>query len=575
MEPLVTLLVGHRGTGKTSFLDRICSYAHERGLEWSCLDLDEEIARHEGCSASEVFARGEELFRQREKDLLYSLIRSAKQRTFISVGAGFEGPPPAGAHILWLRRSTDGDGRAFMNRPRLDPDISPFEEYRTRFEQRDKRYAAWADEQLYLPEGDGSELTEFIDDKCNLHLPYALTILPENMRSWKTFWQKRHRWGLRHVELRDDLLSAADLERLQEEIPRDQILMARRRVESPMPPADIRVDWALELGPPPRNGSFIVSLHQRDSRLNDCFARLSAFPSEIEKLAVEIHSFSELREGHEWWLKSPTRRAFLPMSIDGRWRWYRSLFGPRMPIHFFREGKGSALDQPMLWQMLLQAAFNGNFAAVLGSPVEHSRTPMEHRLFFKFPVVSIDVKKDEFDVAIPILRQLGLKAAAVTSPLKQKAKEIATVLTAEVRTAGSANTLWFSEADVYAHNTDVLALRRLRGEIPAHSVWLWGGGGVKGAVKSVWPAAREISARAGTVEEGQPDLLIWAVGRSREFSWPSERILPKQILDLNYGEDSPGLEWAVQRSISYQSGLRMFRLQAEYQRQFWRERGAL
>ena len=41
------------------------------------------------------------------------------------------------------------------------------------------------------------------------------------------------------------------------------------------------------------------------------------------------------------------------------------------------------------------------------------------------------------------------------------------------------------------------------------------------------------------------------------------------MLDLNYSDDSPGLEWAVRENLPYQSGLKMFKLQAEFQRRFW------
>jgi shikimate 5-dehydrogenase/shikimate kinase len=575
MAGLVTLFMGHRGVGKSSLLRELRDYGRHHGLDWSCLDLDDEIARREGCTVSGIFSRGEAAFRRLEEAVLSDLVRSAERKTFISVGAGFEGQLPAGVHVVWIRRTTDAAGRVFLDRPRLNAELSfPLDEYGKRFVLRNRRYAEWANEQLILPEGLESGASAFFDGHP-LHLPFALTVLPENLLVWSEFWNKRRFWGLRYVELRDDLLSAAEIASLLLEIPREQVLLSHRKTqERKMFPANIRRDWALELGPPP-DQPYILSLHERGGPLSEDFKRLGSYPCAIEKLAVRIRDFSELREGHEWWLKAPERRAFLPASENGRWRWYRSLFGPRMPVHFIREGDGSAPDQPFLLQALLQKKFDGRFGAVLGTPVEHSRTPMEHRLTSPFPVVAVDIQEDEFDEALVFLRELGLTAAAVTSPLKLRARTLATDLTEEVRVTGSANTLRFNGRDVYAHNTDLLALRRLQEEIPARSVWLWGGGGVKSAVQSVWPHVKAISARKGTPDEGQPDLLIWAVGRSREFAWPSERIRPKQILDLNYTADSPGLEWAIMHGIPYQSGLRMFKLQAEYQRQFWREGGSL
>lgn len=246
-----------------------------------------------------------------------------------------------------------------------------------------------------------------------------------------------------------------------------------------------------------------------------------------------------------------------------------------MPIHFYREGEGSSLDQPLLWQVYRQPALGGGFAAVLGSPVEHSRSPMEQRTYFAsrgMPFVAVELDEGEFADGLRVLSELGLRAAAVTSPLKRAAFSICGERSAEAESAGSVNTLIRAGNKWRGHNTDTLALHGVRGELPDFSrVWLWGGGGVKASVKSAWPNAIEISARAGTQETVSPDLLIWATNRSRPFKWPPSTACPSLVLDLNYGEDSPGLEWACDQGLSYKSGLRMFELQAAAQREYWEQ----
>ena len=115
----------------------------------------------------------------------------------------------------------------------------------------------------------------------------------------------------------------------------------------------------------------------------------------------------------------------------------------------------------------------------------------------------------------------------------------------------------------------MLALEQLAPTLPAADrVWIWGRGALLDSLKFVWPQAEAISARQGTVNTEAPDLLIWATGRSNPFVWP--KIRPKLVLDLNYGDDSPGLEFAVQNGLPYYSGLKMFELQAAAQRQFWK-----
>lgn len=182
------------------------------------------------------------------------------------------------------------------------------------------------------------------------------------------------------------------------------------------------------------------------------------------------------------------------------------------------------------------------------------------------PFVSIDIEKEEWDQAFSVLLELGLKFAAVTSPLKVQAG-------ARAGLEGPANTLWIEKGAIRGANTDVLALQSLAEEFSAHKkIWMWGAGAMSASVSQAFPAVKVIGAREGYTGEGDsPDLLIWATGRSREFKWPPNLPGLKAVLDLNYGDDSPGLELAATRNFSYQSGLRLFKLQAEFQRQIWRE----
>lgn len=553
---MVTLLIGHRGTGKTSFL---------RGLkDVQVFDLDEEIARAHG---RDLFAQGEVVFRERERAVLSRLLGEIKAPAVIAVGAGFEGPIPQGVQVLWLRRQTDASGRCFLNRPRLHPELPPYAEYQERFSARERRFADWAHEELFLPEGYVGGLQDFVSQPA-WQMPWDLTLLAENFRSWSTFYAKRMRWNLRRWELRDDLLSEEQIEIALATIPREQILFSRRRRSSGVTPAGCSVDWALELGEPPDRAD-VVSLHELEDDFESTLKYLNRFRGSILKLAVEINNFSELKRGHDWWLEDSAKRAFLPRSRDGRWRWYRSLFGPRMPLHFIREGLGSSLDQPLLWQCVLQPEFRSEFGAVLGQPVQHSRSPMEHMSALKIPFLAIDVPEEEFTCALDFLHELGLRFAAVTSPLKQIAWAHAHRHTSESRRTRSANTLLFHGEVIHAHNTDVLALHQLR-DLDYENIWLWGGGGVKSSVKEVWPEVREFSARQGCAGEvNNPDLVIWATGRSRQFVFPPPEVRPRLVLDLNYGEDSPGLEWAVRDNLNYQSGLEMFKVQARFQREFW------
>lgn len=569
MAAMITLLVGHRGAGKTTYLNSLI----EQGCE-DCFDLDAEIERLQGKTIAELFKLGEVRFRQIERQTLDTLIIEKNKNLIVALGAGFEGPLPARAKVVWIRRESDAAGRVFLNRPRLQPEVSPFQEYMERFEIRQKRFSEWSHEQLMLPEGYVNGLEDFVIERGEMSAPFDLTVMPESFRDWPTFWGKRRKWNVRRWELRDDLLSKDQIQLALNTIPNEKIIYSHRyssqRLDIPL-----QIDWALELGRPAKR-AHVLSLHKRS---NDLAATLRSFEEfsehgEILKISVEIDNFSEIRIGHEWWLEDPAKRAFLPRSKNGRWRWYRSLFGARMPVHFFREGDGSSADQPLFWQLRLQPDLKKKFAAVLGHPVAHSLSPLEHQNFFserQMPFVAIDVSESEFAEAWPILKELGLSHVAVTAPLKLNAFELCNEWSREARTLKSVNTLFVQRDSVFGHNTDFLALKKIKNEQPrSASVWIWGGGGIISSVRAVWPEVFEVRARMGTDRTDSPDLLIWATGRSREFKVPSAAIRPRLVMDLNYSADSPAMEWAVSQNLPYQSGLRMFKLQAEFQREFWK-----
>lgn len=560
MSSHVTLLIGHRGVGKTTML-RMIAPLHR---EIMCLDLDQEMEIAHKLKVRDIFLKGESYFRDFEQSVLDQLIAQAEGPMIIACGAGIENLP-SGPNVVWLRRSTDKLGRSFLNRPRLDQRVSPFKEYMDRFPIRDKRFAEFADQHLWLPEGYETGMEDFLLPNQNWNLPYEITLLPENFRNFELFSSKRASWNLRNFEIRDDLLTEQQIDLALKYLPANKIIYASRGGKSAWLD-NVKMDWPREAGLPPKT-PYIMSIHQRRESLSETLAEMSQAECQIQKVAVEIRTFSELEQGHNWWLESPRDRAFLPRSKDGRWRWYRALFGRAMPLHFFREGDGSGPDQPYLWETLYMPTVSNHFAALLGNPVEQSRTPVEHLQYFALiqcPVVAIPVSDMNWEEAWPILGKLGLAFAAVTSPLKHRAGALVQM--------PAANTLYKSKGKWRGANTDAMALKVLAEDVADEdlkNIWLWGGGGIRPSVQEALPTVKMIKARSGSSDPVSPDLLIWAVPRSRDFKWPDDSIKPKLVLDLNYTDDSPGLEWAAANNLRYQSGLRMFKLQAEFQREIW------
>lgn len=575
---MITVLIGHRGVGKTTLLRRLESVFLNR-TDVALKDLDGEIESRHRRSVDSIFRQlGEKEFRRFEAETFEHLYRERDpaQHLILAVGAGFEFALPEDVRTVWVRRVTDAKGRIFLDRPGLAENRTPLEIWQDRFQTRDAHYRALSHEELTLPEGGlhDSILEEQFFGRQPKTLPFALSVLPENFRSLDFFERRRH-WGLKFLELRDDRLSSEQIARMQSEWPKEKLLYSIRKERVSEKPAAGAVDWPLELGLPPFSVE-ILSLHAREATMQ---ATLSRFPTEpsnaILKLAVTIENFDELMQGHRWWKQDPLRRAFLPTSPDGRWQWYRQLFGPQMPVHFFREGDGSSPDQPLLWQTLVQLKWGRHFAAVLGSPVKHSWTPTFQREHFDermVPVVAIEVGESEWSSAMPVLRELGLKYAAVTSPHKKNAFLLAkNLLTKEAEQFESVNTLVLTDQGWAGHNTDAKGLQFLfQNEFEdERPIVVWGGGGTKQMLKSLLPKAQFVSAREG-LQLSHPVHLVWAVGRDRSFVWPKPAVYVQDVVDLNYSEDSPGREIALLAGSPYKSGEIMFIHQGLAQRDFWK-----
>lgn len=608
-----TALIGHRGVGKTSLLERIRTYHADAGRKVECFDLDAEIERRTRRSVQEIFAGSAEAeFRRIERETFSALDQetlSHKCDVFVALGAGFDPSAiPDSWRALWVRRPTDALGRVFTDRPRLNPEKPPFVEYVDRFAARDRVFRARADEVLILDEGlEGAESAErgFILGDLR-DLGGALTVMPGSFRneaSFETWVAARIAWGIRWFELRDDLLNEKQMGDAIRHLPEDRVLVSlrdKKRLRSSVhfiERQNASFDWPVEFGAPPAGRSpTFLSLHERRNgeTLAQALARFPVSTDSIFKAALPVRDFHELEEAHAWWSAFPDGRVILPMSDDGRWGWYRLRSGGDSQLGFFRESEGSSFDQPTLLQWIRQrvidhdslrakaTARNGiRYAAVLGDPVRHSRTPMEHREFFArigAPVYAIRMARDEWsEHALEFLRSLGMTWAAVTAPHKEHASALCSKLDRVAEELRAVNTLqWDERRKIWEGvNTDREGFSTLIDGLKIDRATVWGGGGTLAMIRSVLPQAEFFSSRTGenrtaggrTATDCQPETVLWAAGA--EGASPPETWRPKLVIDLNYAENSPAREFAMSRGSRYVSGLRMFRVQAELQREFW------
>lgn len=559
------VIVGHRGVGKTSFLNRHKIY-FPRVLHF---DLDEEIESSQNQKISDLFkSQGETYFRQIEKKVFSEL--SARSEFVISVGAGFDSQNvPNDIEVLYISRRTDRDGRIFLNRPRLNPELDPLAESIQRYTERDIKYRERADLIYHLPEGISSpdEIEKkLLTEKIQNDSAY-LTLVPNKFKQLSQF---------QNIELRTDLLSTEEIKKITSENT-NHFLISYRKATQEYPFRSGLVDWALELGPVPSeliNLDLIVSNH--DDLIRDAIEKLNHYAKAHLKLCPLISTWDELMTGHQWQQQDPLNRSFLPRSAvsekKSKWRWYRELQFSKQKINFIQGFQGFD-DQPSLYEYLKSKNKPAeNFSAVIGDPVHHSWTPYIQGRNFSLNVLAIPMLESEFKIAIPILEKWGVKALAVTSPLKMEAGKLC-------GSSQSFNSLVFKNNQWIGTSTDEHGMQSLISSVPdiqKLNVAVWGGGGVLESVQQVLPKAQFYSAqtqqnRNNVNETIIPKVVIWAAPRKSGIAWPPSDWSIQYIVDLNYMENSMGLEYAQRINAKHISGVAMFLAQAEKQLQFWKE----
>ncbi|KZY37909.1 shikimate dehydrogenase [Roseovarius sp. HI0049] len=99
-------------------------------------------------------------------------------------------------------------------------------------------------------------------------------------------------------------------------------------------------------------------------------------------------------------------------------------------------------------------------AAVIGSPVAHSKSPQLHNHWLKVNglpgfYIPMEVKTEDLESVLRSLPKMGFVGVNITVPHKEKVLEIADLITDRATLIGAANTLIFrQDGKIHADNTD-------------------------------------------------------------------------------------------------------------------------
>jgi shikimate dehydrogenase len=103
--------------------------------------------------------------------------------------------------------------------------------------------------------------------------------------------------------------------------------------------------------------------------------------------------------------------------------------------------------------------------ALVGHPVEHSRSPLIHSLFARqtgenMSYELIDAEPQSFETAVRGFGAAGGKGMNVTVPHKEAAYALVDEISAPAEVAGAVNTIKFDGGKLYGENTDGIGLLR-------------------------------------------------------------------------------------------------------------------
>ncbi|QIO04812.1 shikimate dehydrogenase [Acinetobacter shaoyimingii] len=234
--------------------------------------------------------------------------------------------------------------------------------------------------------------------------------------------------------------------------------------------------------------------------------------------------------------------------------------------------------------------------AVIGNPIEQSRSPELHHAFAKKTGIDLNYVKrfaelNEFENSVQEFFQNNGAGMNVTVPFKERAFNLCDELTARAKIAKAVNTLWKKDGKLHGDNTDgqglVDAIHALDWSLDESSILILGAGGatrgviyplVQAGAKKIVIANRTLSRAEQLVNDlqsavptttllacgldqlqGQFDLVINATSASLTgdtLTLP-DALQFKYAYEMAYGKPSSFIDQAKQRGVPYAEGYGM------------------
>ena len=499
--------------------------------------------------------------------------------------------------ILWVRRRRDRMGRIFPGYPRARPDLSPLQEYQERAVFREKRFERVATRQLLLREGQ-QDISEEENSVVlgSFEFPDAVCVLSR-------FDRVRNSLPVRagHYLIRPELGDLESASQLAAGLSPERFTLQVRKAEDSIIALERgwKQDVSVEIAPPEAAGAVaMISLFElgagpeRPAALKRLESQVTArAPGVVLKVEAEIMDWAALREVHQWRLTDPSRRVFLPLSRDGRWRWYHLLTHGRQPISVLQNGEGVP-DLPQVMESLRAKIRSAEFGFHLSeSPVESSVPILLDRWFRERGLTFLEgcAEPKELPDVLELLESLGVTRLSLAGSFQRWAHDLCSDrLSLRARRQGLVDTLLHGEQGWMGDCCGVSAVRKVAREWrrragvrdprdPRALAYIGSPDGYS-VVREEFPQAIHWQGGVQADENPfRPDLVVWDFARPRTGEHPDLPLVwrPRWVLDLVDAEDSPGREWAQRLGARHLAG-DLFEKELSVERQaFWSETPSL
>lgn len=169
-------------------------------------------------------------------------------------------------------------------------------------------------------------------------------------------------------------------------------------------------------------------------------------------------------------------------------------------------------------------------AAVLGWPIEHSRSPMLHNFWLqRYQIdgayIPLAVKAEDFKAVIQGMKAAGFKGCNVTIPHKEAAYQCCDKVDETASKMGSVNTLWFTDdGKIHGTSTDgagfVASLNDADVSLKNKNILILGAGG---AARSVAYSLQQDDAQVTITNRTlkRAEQLVKDLGDSAVIEWQS------------------------------------------------------